>query len=60
MEASGQPHAPVSLPPEKEPPIPLDGPQNRAGRGGEEKKKNAIAPAENRTPVIEPIAQLRA
>jgi hypothetical protein len=36
MEVSGQLHAPATLPPGKEPLVPT-GPQNRSGRGGEEK-----------------------
>jgi hypothetical protein len=34
---SGQLHAPAALPPEKEPPVPIGGPQSRSGRRGEEK-----------------------
>jgi hypothetical protein len=41
MEVSGQLHAPAALPQGKSPRYPLDrrldGPQNRSGRGGEEK-----------------------
>jgi hypothetical protein len=49
MEVSGQLHAPAALPPGKAPSwYPLDrklgGPQNRSGRGGEE--KNSQPPPE--------------
>jgi hypothetical protein len=41
MEVSGQLHALATLPPGKEPLVPLDrslgGPQSRSGRSGEEK-----------------------
>jgi hypothetical protein len=41
MEVSGQLHAPAALPPRKNPRYPLDGrldgPENRSGRGSEEK-----------------------
>jgi hypothetical protein len=41
MEVSGQLHAPATLPSGKEPLVPTGqeagGPQNRSGRGGEEK-----------------------
>jgi hypothetical protein len=41
LEVSSQLHAPSSLPPEKNPPVPIgeeaDGPQNRSGRRWEEK-----------------------
>jgi hypothetical protein len=49
MEMSGQLHSPAALPPRKEPLVPrrLGGPQNRSGRGGEE--KNSQSP-----PGIEP------
>jgi hypothetical protein len=50
MELSGQLHAPVALPPAKEPQYLLDrlgGPQSRSGRGGEEKNSQ-------RPPGIEP------
>jgi hypothetical protein len=41
MEVGGQLHAPAALPTGKEPLVPINrrlgGPQNRSGRGGEEK-----------------------
>jgi hypothetical protein len=41
MEVSDQLHAPATLPPDKEPLVPLDrmrgGPQSHSGRGGEQK-----------------------
>jgi hypothetical protein len=41
MEVSGKLHAPATLPPGKDPMVPLDrrlcGPKIRSGRGGEEK-----------------------
>jgi hypothetical protein len=52
MEMSGQLHVPAALPAGKSPWYPLDkslgGPQNRSGRGGEE--KNSQSP-----PGIEPL-----
>jgi hypothetical protein len=36
MEVSGQIHVPATLPPGKEPLVPI-GPQSRSARGGEEK-----------------------
>jgi hypothetical protein len=47
MEVSGQLHAPAALLPGKEPLVPIGGPQNRSGRGGEEKNSQP-------TPGIEP------
>jgi hypothetical protein len=56
MEVSGQFHASVALPPEKEPQFPLDrglgGPQSRSGRGVE--KKNSYLP-----PGLEPRSSNR-
>jgi hypothetical protein len=59
MEVCGQLHSPLALP-AKIPPYPLDrklsGPQSRFGRGGEEKNIPYTAPAENRAPVVQPVA----
>jgi hypothetical protein len=59
MEVSGQLHAAAALPPEKQPPYPLDwrmcGPQSRSGRGSKEKKEIPV-PDGNRTPVVQPAA----
>ena len=41
MEVSGQHHAPAALPPGKEPPGRLCGPQNQSGRYGEENLSRA-------------------
>jgi len=59
MEVSGQLHAPVALPPGKDPPRyaldkRLDGSQSRPGRDGEEKK----IPARNRTSVVQPVVMV--
>jgi hypothetical protein len=49
---------PAALPPVKSPGYPLDrrlgGLQSRVGRGGE--GKNMPVPAENRNPVVQPVA----
>jgi hypothetical protein len=59
MEVSGQLHAPVALPPGKQPLYPLarrlDGPQSRSGGGGEEKNSQPLSGLE--TPIIQPVAQ---
>jgi hypothetical protein len=58
MEASGQLHAPVALPPGKSLRYPLDRrldwPQSRSGRCGEEKN---LAPVMIRTPDVQAIAR---
>jgi hypothetical protein len=58
MADVSQLHPPNSKPPEKSPRYSLDrrlgGPQNRSGRCGEEKH---LAPAENPTPAIQPVAR---
>jgi hypothetical protein len=62
MEVSGQLHAPAALPPEKEPWHPLDrrlgGPQNRSGRGGEEKNSQPRQESNLRTSIVQLVAQL--
>jgi hypothetical protein len=57
MEVSGQLHAPATLPPGEEPlePMRLGGPQNRFGRGGEEKNSHPLPGLES--PIIQPTAQ---
>jgi hypothetical protein len=61
MEMSGQLHAPVALPPKKDPWYALDrklgGPQSRSGRGGEEKKHRPRRESNPRTPIVQPVAQ---
>jgi hypothetical protein len=59
MEVSGQLHAPAALPQGKSSWYPLDrrlgGPQNRSGRGGEEKNSQPLLRLE--APIIQPVAQ---
>jgi hypothetical protein len=58
MGVSGYLHDPAALPPGKILRLPLDmslgETQNRSGRGGEGNK--IPAPAENRTPFVQPVA----
>jgi hypothetical protein len=58
MEVSGKLHALAALPPGKEPPVLIryeaGWAQSRSGRCGEEKN---LAPAGNRTPVVQPVAR---
>jgi len=56
MEMSGQLHVPAAVLLVNNPRYSLDGlgePQNRSGRGGEERNS---APAGNRTLVVQPVA----
>jgi hypothetical protein len=59
MEVSGQLEGPAALHPGKEPQYPLDrrlgGPQNRSGRGGEEKNSQPLPGLE--IPIIQPVTQ---
>jgi len=59
MEVSGQLHAPSALPQGKSPWYPLEGmlggPQNRSGRGGEEKNSQPLLGLE--PPNIQPVAE---
>jgi hypothetical protein len=43
MEVRGQFHAPAALPPGKDPPVHIGGPQNRSGHGGEERNSHPLA-----------------
>jgi hypothetical protein len=58
MEVIGQLHAPVALPSGKELRYPLDrrlgGPQNRSGRGDEEKSSQPLPGFE--PPMVQPVA----
>jgi hypothetical protein len=60
MQTSDQPHALAALPRGQNRSYPLDkglaGPQNRSGRGGDEKKKLFLVPARNWTLVAWPVA----
>jgi hypothetical protein len=64
MEASDQLHAPVALPPGKEPHCPLDrnlgGPQSRSGRGVEEKNSQPLQGFESRSSDMQPVVSLYA
>jgi hypothetical protein len=59
MEVIGQLHAPAVLPQGNNPWYPLDrrlgGPQNRSGRGGEERNSQPLPGLE--PPIIQPVAQ---
>jgi hypothetical protein len=53
MEVSGQLHAPDRFTPKE---YPLDGPQSRSGRGGEDKNSQPLPGLEPL--IIQPVAQL--
>jgi hypothetical protein len=59
MEVRGQIHAPAALPPGKDPWYPLDRrldrPQNRSGRGGEEKNSLPLPGIEQETKILQYI-----
>jgi hypothetical protein len=59
MEVSGQLHDPVTLPPRKEPVVPLGRrlgvPQRQAGHSGEKKNSQPLPGLE--LPIIQPVAQ---
>jgi hypothetical protein len=59
MEVRCQLHATAALPPGKEPLVPIErrlgGPQNRSGRGGEEKNSQPLPGLE--PPINQPVAQ---
>jgi hypothetical protein len=57
MEVSGHLHAPVALPPGKEPPVRME---EKAGWAPESvwtrwRREEISVPAENRTPVVQPL-----
>jgi len=54
MEVSGQLHAPAALLPGKEPSVPWVAPT--ADLDAMARRKKALAPAGNRTPIVHPVA----